>query len=53
MEQEKKMQNNKMIHAVTCILALLALLAAQAQNALAKAAVTPEEARAIAKEAYI
>lgn len=50
-EQEKKMQNSKLIHAVTGILALLALLAAR--NTLARETVTPEEARDIAREAYI
>jgi hypothetical protein len=51
MEQEKKMQNSSLLNAITCTVVLLALLTFQ--NTPAKAAVTPGEARAIAKEAYI
>jgi len=45
------MRNASMIHTVTRTLALLAAFAFQSTQALA--AVTPEEARAIAREAYI
>jgi hypothetical protein len=45
------MQNVSLIRAVTCIMALLAFVAFQTVHA--ESSVTPEEARAIAKEAYI
>ena len=45
------MQNVSLVRAVTCMMALLAFVAFQTGQA--KSSVTPEEARAIAKEAYI
>ena len=53
------MQNTRLIKAAACAMALLALTACQNEQAQMEAApaaasdVTPEEARAIAKEAYI
>ena len=53
------MQNTRLIKAAACAMALLALAACQNEKAPTEAApsaasdVTPEEARSIAKEAYI
>jgi hypothetical protein len=51
MRREKKMQYVRLVKAVTCMLALLATITSQ--NAHAQTPLTPAEARAIAKEAYI
>ena len=55
LQGENKMQSTRLIKVVTCALALLTLAACQNESDQAQpsAGISPEEARAIAKEAYI
>jgi ribosomal protein S26 len=50
-KEKKSMQTSKMIRSIACTMIICAAVAVQ--NAHAKTAVTAEEARAIAKEAYV